>query len=200
MKHSLRRAVEASGDTLGIPVQTSRNAKAAKRFLRKMIAYFGQPRGVIADKLRSDMKPIARQAPDAGHRAHKALNIRIEGSHRSTRQREKVIGRFEAPKQAQRFLAAQSQINAIFKPRRKRPAVNSYLPARADAFCLWTDYAREMTAWGAWVRLYPARQNNLAMPPWLLRRVGKTLGPAAGKDRDANCDSPARDKCRQPKR
>ena len=127
-------------------VQTRRNAKAAKRFLARLIAQFGQPRVVITDKLRSYIKPIARQAPGADHRAHKGLNNRIEGSHRPTRRREKIMGRFKSPRQAQRFLAAHDQINTIFKPRRYRLTANSYRHARADAFSLWTDYAYEMTA------------------------------------------------------
>ena len=146
VKHWLWRAVDANGDTLDILVQTRRNAKAAKRFLARLIAQFGQPRVVITDKLRSYIKPIARQAPDADHRAHKGLNNRIEGSHRPTRGREKIMGRFKSPRQAQRFLAAHDQINAIFKPRRYRLTTNSYRHARADALSLWTDYTREMTA------------------------------------------------------
>ena len=54
--------------------------------------------------------------------------------------------RFKSPRQAQRFLAAHDQINAIFKPRRYRLTANSYRHARADAFSLWTDYACDMTA------------------------------------------------------
>ena len=146
VKHWLWRAVDANGDTLDILVQTRRNAKAAKRFLARLIAQLGKPRVVITDKLRSYIKPIARQAPGADHRAHKGLNNRIEGSHRPTRRREKIMGRFKSPRQAQRFLAAHDQINAIFKPRRYSLTANSYRHARADAFSLWTDYAREMTA------------------------------------------------------
>ena len=146
VKHWLWRAVDANGDTLDILVQTRRNAKAAKRFLARLIAQFGKPRVVITDKLRSYIKPIARQAPGADHRAHKGLNTRIEGSHRPTRRREKIMGRFKSPRQAQRFLAAHDQINAIFKPRRYSLTANSYRHARPDAFSLWTDYAREMTA------------------------------------------------------
>ena len=146
VKHWLWRAVDANGDTLDILVQTRRNAKAAKRFLARLIAQFGQPRVVITDKLRSYIKPIAQQARDADHRAHKGLNNRIEGSHRPTRRREKIMGRFKSPRQAQRFLAAHDQINTIFKPRRYRLTANSYRHARADAFSLWADYAREMTA------------------------------------------------------
>ena len=146
LKHWLWRAVDANGDTLDILMQTRRNAKAAKRFLARLIAQLGQPRVIITDKLRSYIKPIARQAPGADHRAHKGLNNRIEGSHRPTRRREKIMGRFKSPRQAQRFLPAHNQINTIFKPRRYRLTANSYRHARADAFSHWVDYAREMTA------------------------------------------------------
>jgi len=98
---------------------------------------------VITDKLRSYIKPIARLAPDADHRAHKGLNNRIEGSHRPTRRREKIIGRFKSQRQAQRFLSAHDQINLIFRP---RLSAKSYRHARANALCLWADYTREMAS------------------------------------------------------
>lgn len=145
-KHWLWRAVDANGNTLDILVQTRRNAKAAKRFMARLVAQFGQPRVVITDKLRSYIKPIAHHAPGADHRAHKGLNNRIEGSHRPTRRREKIMGGFKSPRQAQRFLAAHDQINTIFRPRRYSLTTASYRHARADAFCLWADYAAEMIA------------------------------------------------------
>ena len=52
-KHWLWRAIDAEGDVLDILVQTRRNAKAAKRFLQRLITQFGEPRVVITDKLRS---------------------------------------------------------------------------------------------------------------------------------------------------
>ena len=146
LKHWLWRAVDANGDTLDILVQTRRNAKAAKRFMARLIAQFGKPRVVTTDKLRSYIKPIAHQAPGVDHRAHKGLNNKIEGSHRPTRRREKIMGRFKSPRQAQRFLTAHDQINNIFRPRRYSLTAISYRHARADAFCLWTDYAAEMVA------------------------------------------------------
>ncbi len=142
----LWRAVDGNGDVLDILVQPRRNAKAARRFLRQLIARFGQPRVIITDKLRSYIKPIRQLAPDADHRAHKGLNNRIEGSHRPTRKREKVMGRFKSLRQAQRFLAAHDQINVIFRPRRYKLSTISYRHARSDAFELWKGYALEMTA------------------------------------------------------
>lgn len=114
VKHWLWRAVDGNGDTLDILVQTRRNAKAARRFLTRLINQFGLPKVVITDRLRSYNKPSARLAPCADHRVHKGLNNRIENSHRPTRRREKIMGRFKSPKQAQRFLSAHDQIDIVF--------------------------------------------------------------------------------------
>jgi len=145
-KHWLWRAIDANGDALDILVQTRRNAKAAKRFFQRLVAQFGEPRVVITDKLRSYIKPIKLLAPSADHRAHKGLNNAIEVSHRPTRKREKICGRFKSHRQAQRFLSAHDQINLIFRPRRYQLTATSYRHARSDAFSLWADYTAEMIA------------------------------------------------------
>ncbi len=145
-KHWLWRAIDANGDVLDILVQTRRNAKAAKRFFKRLVARFGEPRVVITDKLRSYIKPVKALAPDADHRAHKGLNNAIEVSHRPTRKREKIFGRFKSHRQAQRFLSAHDQINLIFRPRRYLLTATSYRHARNDAFSLWVDYTADMAA------------------------------------------------------
>lgn len=145
-KHWLWRAIDANGDVLDILVHTRRNAKAAKRFFQRLVTKFGEPRVVITDKLRSYIKPIKALAPQADHRAHKGLNNAIEVSHRPTRKREEVFGRFKSHRQAQRFLSAHDQINLIFCPRRYQLTATSYRHARNDAFCLWAEYTAEMAA------------------------------------------------------
>lgn len=130
---------------LDILVQPGRNAKAARRFLKRFISRFGQPRVIVTDKLRSDIKPIRQLAPDDDQRAHKGINNRFESSHRPTRKREKLIGRFNPPRQAQPFLSAHDQIDTIFRPRRDRLSATSNRHARSDAFDLWQGYALEMT-------------------------------------------------------
>ena len=99
---------------------------------------------MVTDKLRSYTKPVRALAPYADHRAHKGLNNRIENSHRPTRKREKIMGRFKSPRQVQRFLSAHDQINTIFRPRRCQLSALSYRHSRADAFGLWLDYTDEM--------------------------------------------------------
>ena len=145
-RHWLWRAIDATGDVLDILIQTHRNAKAAKRFFQRLVARFGEPRVVITDKLRSYIKPIKTITPDADHRAHKGLNNAIEVSHRPTRKREKIFGRFKSHRQAQRFLSAHDQINLIFRPRRYQLTATSYRHARSDPFSLWVDYTAEMAA------------------------------------------------------
>ena len=145
-KFWLWRAIDADGDVLDILVQPRRNEKAARRFFSRLVKQFGSPRVAVTDKLKSYVKPTQNLAPDADHRAHKGLNNRIENSHRQTRKREKIMGRFKSPHQAQRFLSAHDQINTIFRPRRYKLSATSYRHARAGAFSLWDDYAAEMTA------------------------------------------------------
>ena len=145
-KHWLWRAIDAKGDVLDILVQARRNAKAAKRFFQRLVSQFGEPRVVITDKLRSYIKPVKTLAPNADHHAHKGLNNAIEVSHRPTRKREKIMGRFKSHRQAQRFLSAHDQINLIFRPRRYQLTATSYRYARSDAFSLWADFTAEMSA------------------------------------------------------
>ena len=88
VKQWLWRAVDANGDVLAILFLLRRIAKAAKRFLARLITGFGKPRVVVADKLRSYIGPIWAFAPEADHQAHKGFNNRIERSHRPIRKRE----------------------------------------------------------------------------------------------------------------
>ena len=64
----LWRAVDQYGDVLDIMVQKRRNKKAAKRFLKKLVKQYGQPRVMITDKLRSYGAAKKEVMPDADHR------------------------------------------------------------------------------------------------------------------------------------
>src|SRR5258707_7522071 len=91
-KHWLWRAVDQHGIVLDVLVQSRRNAKAAKRLLRKLLKRQGQaPRVMITDKLAS--YPAAKKdlIPGVEHRRHKGLNNRAENSHQPTRRRERQM-------------------------------------------------------------------------------------------------------------
>lgn len=143
--HWLWRAVDANGDVLDILVQSRRNKAAALRFLRKLMKRWGQPRVLVTDKLRSYGAAKAEIAPGLEHRQHKGLNNRSEASHRHTRRREKIMGRFKSPRQAQKVLSVHDQAASLFRPKRHRLSAKSYRHTRSDAFTLWADYAAELT-------------------------------------------------------
>lgn len=144
--HWLWRAVDAKGDVLETLIQSRRNKAAALRFLQKLIKRWGQPRVLVTDKLRSNGAAKEQIAPGVKHRQHKGLNNRSEASHRHTRRREKIMGRFKSPRQAQRVLSVHDQIANLFRPKRHRLSARSYRHARSDAFGLWAGYAAILTA------------------------------------------------------
>ena len=145
-KHWLWLAIDANGDVLDILVQSRRNTAAAIRFFRNLFKTWGKPRVIVTAKLRSSAAAKSKLTPGIEHRQHKGLNNRAEASHWHTRRREKIMGRFKSPRQAQRFLSLHDQTAALFRPKRHRLSARSYRHARTDAFDLWNGYARELTA------------------------------------------------------
>jgi len=121
-------------------------ANAAKRFFKRLVAQFGEPRGVITDKLRSYIKPVSALLRRADIRAHNGLNNAINASHRMTRKREKLFGRLKSHRQSQRFLSSHDQINPIFRPLRCQLTETSYRHAGINASSLWVDYTAEIAA------------------------------------------------------
>lgn len=145
-KYWLWRAVDQHGNSLELLVQSRRNTKAAKRFIRKLMKQYGMPRVMITDKLRSYGAAKRSLAPGLEHRSHKGLNNAVEVSHKPTRRRERVMGRFKSARHAQQFLSAHDQINVLFRPHRHRLTAISYRHARSDAFAVWHDITCEIAA------------------------------------------------------
>ena len=93
--HYLWRAVDQHGHVLDILVQSRRNAKAAKRFFRKLLRgpqYV--PRVIVTDKLRSYGAAKREILPGVEHRQSRYLNNQAEVSHQPTRRRERQVQRF----------------------------------------------------------------------------------------------------------
>lgn len=145
-KHWLWRAVDSNGEILDLLAQTRRNARAAKRFISRLIARWGMPRVIITDKLRSYGATLRKLGLAVDHRAHKGLNDRIEGSHRPTRKREWTQGRFKSVRQAQRFLAVHDETANLIRPRRHTMTATTLRQKRADAFCEWAGCASDLAA------------------------------------------------------
>ncbi|WP_454017429.1 DDE-type integrase/transposase/recombinase [Azospirillum sp. Marseille-Q6669] len=119
-----------------------RDAKAAKRLLRKLLRKQGRaPRVLITDKLKSYAATKRAIMPRVEHRQHKGLNNRAENSHQPTCRRERQRKRFKDPAQVQPFLAIHDPIVNLFHLRRDHRSVADYRNARAQAFQVWAEVA-----------------------------------------------------------
>lgn len=102
VQHYLWRAVDQDGTVLDVLVQLRRDAKAAKKFFRKLLKGLCYvPRVLVTDKLGSYQVAHRETLSSAEHRRSKYLNNRAENSHQPTRVRERVMKRFHSPGQAQ---------------------------------------------------------------------------------------------------
>ena len=138
-KHWLWRAVDQYGIVLDILVQSRRNAKAAKRLLRKLLKKQGiTPRVMITDKLPSYAAAKRVIMPSVEHRQHKGLNNRAENSHQPTRRRERIMKRFKSAGHAQRFLSVHGQVANLFR-RPSNTDLADHRAFRAQAFMTWTE-------------------------------------------------------------
>jgi putative transposase len=119
--HYLWRAVDQDGHVLDVLVQSRRNARAAKRFFRKLLRGLRYvPRVIVTDKLRSYGAAKREILPGVEHRQSRYLNHRAEVSHQPTRRRERQMQRFKSARHAQRFLSVHARIHNHFQLRRHR--------------------------------------------------------------------------------
>jgi putative transposase len=105
-RHYLWQAEDQDGDLIDILVQRYRNARAAKRFFRRLLKGQGStPWRLVTDKLKSCGAAHQIILPSADHDTRRYASNRAEVSHQPTRQRECLMRRFKSAGQAQRFLS-----------------------------------------------------------------------------------------------
>src|SRR6185437_1092996 len=127
---------------LDILVQSRRNAKAAKRFFRKLLRGFQYvPRVIITDKLKSYAAAKREIFSGVEHRQSRYLNNRAEVSHQPTRRRERQMQCFKSARHAQRFLSIHSRIHNHSQLRRHRLSASEYRSSRGATFRTWRDVA-----------------------------------------------------------
>ena len=160
--HYLWRGVDQHGVVLDILVQEHRDAKAAKRFFRRLLKGLDYvPRVIVTDKLRRYGVAKRRLLADVEQRQSRDLNNRAENSHRPTPRRERQMQRFKSPEQAQDFLSAHAFIHGHFHPRRHLLAADAYRALRSVAFDVWHHETGDMTRTGEtfWA---PARPSEVS--------------------------------------
>ncbi len=138
-RHYLWRAVDQDGDVIDILVQRYRNARAAKRFFRKLLKGQGStPWQLVTDKLKSYGAAHRITMPSVNHTTAAYQNNRAEVSHQPTRQRERQMRRFKSVGQAQRFLSVHGVILNLFRFSLHRMRSENYRLLLARSFKDWS--------------------------------------------------------------
>ncbi len=138
-RHYLWRAVDQDGDVIDVLVQRNRNARAAKRFFRKLLKGQGSlPWRLVTDRLRSYSAAHRSTMPCVAHDTSRYANNRAEISHQPTRQRERQMRGFKSAGQAQRFLSVHGVIRNYFSLGRHQLRAENYRLLRARSFKDWS--------------------------------------------------------------
>jgi putative transposase len=139
-RHYLWRAVDQDGDVIDILVQQHRNARAARRFFRKLLKGQGrEPWRLVTDKLRSYAAAHRSVMPSVAHDTRRYANNRAEVSHQPTRQRERQMRRFKSAGQAQRFLSVHGVVQNLFRLGRHHLRSAHYRLLRSRSFQAWLE-------------------------------------------------------------
>ena len=126
-QHYLWRAVDQDGEVVDVLLQDRRDAKAAKRFFRRLIRRHGDtPRKIVTDKLGSYRVAHRDSAPDSNRVTDRYANNRAEQSQEETRFREWGMRRFESAVQAQRFLGVHPAVYNLFNLGRHKVRARHY--------------------------------------------------------------------------
>ena len=132
--------MDQEGETLDVLVQKRRNAKAAKRFFRRLLKGLRySPRVIVTDKLSSYITAHQEMAPVVEHRRGGRLNNRAENSHQPTRERERRMRRFKPVRQAQRFLLVHAQVSNHFRPGRHLMRACTYRTLMTGRLASWSE-------------------------------------------------------------
>ncbi len=141
-QHYLWRAIDQDGEVVDVFLQKRRNAKAAKRFFKRLVKkHKGEPRKIVTDKLRSYDVAHRELIPEAIHDNAHYANNRAELSHQPTRVRERGMRKFKSVKQAQRFLNAHAAVYNLFNLGRHLVSADTYRSFRLRSFASWNNAA-----------------------------------------------------------
>ena len=137
-QHYLWRAVDQDGEVVDVYLQKRRDARAAKRFFKRLLrVHKGEPRKIVTDKLRSYGVAHRELIPETIHDTSQYANNRAELSHEPTRVRARGMRKFKSVEQAQRFLGAHAAVYNLFNLGRHLVSAKNYRYFRLRAFASW---------------------------------------------------------------
>jgi putative transposase len=109
-------------------------------FFRRLIKGQGrEPRWLVTDKLRSYDAAHRAMMPTVDHINYVYANNRVEVWHEPTRPRERYMGSFPSPAQAQRFLTLHGLTQNLFRLSRNLIQAVNYRILRTQGFQVWKE-------------------------------------------------------------
>jgi transposase-like protein len=137
-RYWLWRAVDNEGEVLDFLVQRNRDAKAAKKLMKKLLKKHSfAPSRIVTDKLRS--YPAAFRAIGLAPQHDRGLraNNRAENSNQPIRRRERKMQRFKSPGSAQCFLSVHAATYNTFYHEPHLNRRSYFKELRAASFEVW---------------------------------------------------------------
>lgn len=136
----LWRLIDSDGAEIEMLLQKRRNAKAAIRFLKRILKMVGiLPRVMITDKLRSYKKAHRMLCKSVEHCSHKRLNNRIENTHQPTLEKERQMRSFKKPGNTQKFLSSMGVFLNLLKVNRYKYSAQDYKQKLKMAFATFDE-------------------------------------------------------------
>ena len=135
--HYLWRAVDHEGEVLEAYVTKKRDSKAALKFLKKAMKRYGNPVGIVTDRLRSYRAAVKEIGNEARQVTGRWLNNRAENSHQPFRRRERAMAKFRSAKSLQKFAAIQSSVYNHFNQQRHLYNSDIFKISRSSALAEW---------------------------------------------------------------
>ena len=137
-KQWLWRAVDNECEELDFLVQTRRNAKAARKLMKKLLKKYGfAPSRIVTDKLASYPAAFKAIGLSAEHDRGLRANNRAENSHLPIRRRERKQQGFKSPGSAQHFLSVHAATHNTFYHQRHLTNRSNYKQLRTGSFDAW---------------------------------------------------------------
>jgi putative transposase len=103
-------------------------------FKRLLRSHGGEPRKIVADKLRSHRVTHRELIPGTIYVIDRCANYRAEEFHEPTRASERWMRRFKSAEQAKRFLGLNATVYNLCNLGRQRTKTKWYRIFREDAF------------------------------------------------------------------
>ena len=134
----LWRAVDAESEVLDVLLQAKRDARAARKLMRKLLKKQGYaPDELVTDKLGSYGAARRELRLSCRHEQGLRKNNRAENSHQPVRRRERKMQRFKSPGSPQRFLSTHAPVHNIFNVQRHLVSRCTLRLFRAEAMQAW---------------------------------------------------------------